>query len=88
MNKMDRALLELQQDQEDLYQCFQRNIETTNAIIATYADDDGPMGNVQVYLKSLYSKNIKSNYKQFQKLDTLITIFLLYYNEKFVNCLV
>jgi len=31
-----------------LYQCFQRNIETTNVIIATYADDDGPMGNVQV----------------------------------------
>ena len=57
MNKMDRSLLELQQEQEDLYQCFQRNIETTNVIIATYADDDGPMGNVQVIFNAL--KNIQ-----------------------------
>jgi len=48
MNKMDRALLELQLEQEDLYQTFQRIIENTNVIIATYADDEGPMGNVQV----------------------------------------
>jgi len=48
MNKMDRALLELQLEQEDLYQTFQRIIESTNVIIATYADDDGPMGMVQV----------------------------------------
>jgi len=48
MNKMDRALLELQLEQEDLYQTFQRIIESTNVIIATYADDEGPMGNVQV----------------------------------------
>jgi len=48
MNKMDRALLELQLEQEDLYQTFQRIIESTNVIIATYCDDDGPMGNVQV----------------------------------------
>ena len=48
MNKMDRALLELQMEQEDLYQTFQRIIESTNVIIATFADDDGPMGNVQV----------------------------------------
>ena len=48
MNKMDRALLELQLEMEDLYQTFQRIIETTNVIIATYADDDGPMGNIQV----------------------------------------
>lgn len=48
MNKMDRALLELQLEQEDLYQTFQRIIENTNVIIATYADDDGPMGNIQV----------------------------------------
>merc|ERR1712180_347339 len=48
MNKMDRALLELQLDQEDLYQTFQRVVENVNVIIATYADDDGPMGNVAV----------------------------------------
>lgn len=48
MNKMDRALLELQLDQEDLYQNFQRTVENVNVIIATYADDDGPMGIVRV----------------------------------------
>merc|ERR1711936_1396284 len=48
MNKMDRALLELQLEKEDLYQTFQRIIETTNVIIATYADEDGPMGNIMV----------------------------------------
>jgi len=48
MNKMDRALLELQLDQEDLYLTFQRVVENVNVIIATYADDDGPMGVVRV----------------------------------------
>merc|ERR1719447_1022875 len=48
MNKMDRALLELQLEMEDLYQTFQRIIETTNVIIATYCDEDGPMGNIMV----------------------------------------
>merc|ERR1712200_155439 len=41
MNKMDRALLELQLAPEELYQTF-------NVIVATYSDEDGPMGNVQV----------------------------------------
>jgi elongation factor 2 len=48
MNKMDRALLELQLEQEDLYQTFQRIVESINVIIATYADEDGPMGNIMV----------------------------------------
>jgi len=48
MNKMDRALLELQLEQEDLFQTFQRVVENVNVIIATYADDDGPMGIVRV----------------------------------------
>eukprot|EP01147_Barroeca_monosierra_P008047 gene8050-752_t len=48
MNKMDRALLELQLEQEDLYQTFQRIVESVNVIIATYGDDDGPMGPIQV----------------------------------------
>jgi len=48
MNKMDRALLELQLDPEDLFQTFQRIVENVNVIIATYADDSGPMGIVRV----------------------------------------
>jgi len=48
MNKMDRALLELQLAQEDLYQTFQRIVESINVIVATYADEEGPMGNIQV----------------------------------------
>jgi len=48
MNKMDRALLELQLGQEELYQTFQRIVENVNVIVATYCDDDGPMGVVRV----------------------------------------
>lgn len=44
MNKMDRALLELQLEAEELYQTFQRIVENVNVIIATYNDDGGPMG--------------------------------------------
>ena len=50
MNKMDRALLELQLEQEDLYQTFQRIVESLNVIVATYADEEGPMGNIMVYI--------------------------------------
>ena len=49
MNKMDRALLELQLAQEELYQTFQRIVENVNVIIATYSDDSGPMGEVSVF---------------------------------------
>lgn len=48
MNKMDRALLELQLEMEDLYQTFARIVESTNVIVATYGDDDGPMGVITV----------------------------------------
>lgn len=48
MNKMDRALLELQLEPEDLYQTFQRIVENVNVIISTYGDENGPMGNVMV----------------------------------------
>ncbi|VDP16999.1 unnamed protein product [Soboliphyme baturini] len=48
MNKMDRALLELQLQSEELYQTFQRIVENINVIIATYGDETGPMGNIQV----------------------------------------
>ncbi|XP_060603483.1 elongation factor 2-like [Ruditapes philippinarum] len=48
MNKMDLALLTLQVDQEELYQIFQRAIENTNVIIATYESGDSPMGVIAV----------------------------------------
>merc|ERR1711922_79192 len=48
MNKMDRALLELQLEAEELYLTFQRIVESVNVIVATYADDDGPMGMIHV----------------------------------------
>ncbi|KAH8039698.1 hypothetical protein HPB51_008291 [Rhipicephalus microplus] len=48
MNKMDLALLTLQLQPEDLYQTFQRTVENTNVIIATYGDETGPMGDIKV----------------------------------------
>lgn len=49
MNKMDRALLELQLDPEELFQTFQRIVENVNVIISTYGEDEGgPMGNIMV----------------------------------------
>ena len=47
INKVDRALLELQVEKEDLYQSFSRTIESVNVIIATYFDK--VLGDVQVY---------------------------------------
>lgn len=47
VNKLDRAFLELQLDQETAYQTFSRTIETANVIIATYEDE--LLGDVQVY---------------------------------------
>ncbi|XP_053702556.1 elongation factor 2 [Synchiropus splendidus] len=48
MNKMDRALLELQLEPDALYTTFQRIIEDINVIICTYGDEDGPMGKVSI----------------------------------------
>ncbi|KAH7105778.1 eukaryotic translation elongation factor 2 [Auriculariales sp. MPI-PUGE-AT-0066] len=47
INKVDRALLELQVAKEELYQSFQRTIESVNVIISTY--HDAALGDVQVY---------------------------------------
>ena len=58
MNKMDRALLELQLDEEALYKTFERIVENINVIIATYNDEDGPMGNIQVNSLRKISKKI------------------------------
>ncbi|XP_061652436.1 elongation factor 2b [Phyllopteryx taeniolatus] len=49
MNKMDRALLELQLETEELFRTFQRIIENINVIISTYGEDEGgPMGNILI----------------------------------------
>lgn len=47
VNKVDRALLELQITKEDLYQTFCRTIESVNVVISTYTDP--VLGDVQVY---------------------------------------
>jgi elongation factor 2 len=47
INKVDRALLELQVSKEDLYQSFLRTIESVNVIISTYFDK--ALGDVQVW---------------------------------------
>lgn len=47
INKVDRALLELQVEKEDLYQSFSRTIESVNVVISTYFDKT--LGDVQVY---------------------------------------
>ncbi len=47
VNKMDRALLELQLEQEEAYQSFAKTIESANVIISTYHDE--ALGDVQVY---------------------------------------
>lgn len=40
LNKMDRALLELQLDQETLYDTFRKIVESVNAIITIYCEED------------------------------------------------
>ncbi|GJV68584.1 elongation factor 2 [Tanacetum coccineum] len=47
VNKMDRCFLELQVDGEEAYQTFQRVIENSNVIMATY--EDPLLGDVMVY---------------------------------------
>lgn len=46
INKVDRALLELQTDKESLYQSFVRSVENINVIVATYSDS--ALGDIQV----------------------------------------
>ncbi|RYP54843.1 hypothetical protein DL768_000407 [Monosporascus sp. mg162] len=47
INKVDRALLELQVSKEDLYQSFSRTVESVNVVISTYLDKT--LGDLQVY---------------------------------------
>lgn len=44
INKIDRAILELQVDGEAMYQNYLRVIENVNVIIATYEDESSGMG--------------------------------------------
>jgi elongation factor 2 len=46
VNKVDRAILELQLPGEELYQAFSRSIESVNVIVAMYNDE--ALGDVQV----------------------------------------
>jgi len=53
LNKMDLAMSAQQLKPEEMYQCFQRVIESVNVIIATYGGGDeksatNPLGNIQV----------------------------------------
>lgn len=49
MNKMDRALLELQLQPQELYQTFQCIMDNVNVIISTYGKSESrPMGNIMV----------------------------------------
>ena len=45
---MERALIELHDKQEDLYQMFRRIVENANVIVGTYTEKDGPMGPIKV----------------------------------------
>ena len=48
MNKMDLSILTLQLGKEELYQALSRIVESANVIIATYSEEDGPMGDITV----------------------------------------
>jgi elongation factor 2 len=47
INKLDRALLELQLEPEEMYQTFSKAIESANVVISTYQDES--LGDPQVY---------------------------------------
>jgi len=47
VNKLDRAILELQLDAEEAFQSFQRTIGSVNVVVATYNDE--ALGDVQCY---------------------------------------
>jgi len=46
MNKVDRCILEMQMEPEDMYSRFRKSMEDVNVIIATYNDD--ALGDIQV----------------------------------------
>jgi elongation factor 2 len=48
VNKIDRCILELDSDPEQIYQTFSKSIDNVNVVIATYTNPEGPMGNIEV----------------------------------------
>lgn len=48
INKIDRSLLELNDEPEDMYLQYSKAIDMVNVIIATYTDEQGPMGDITV----------------------------------------
>jgi len=46
MNKVDRCILEMQMEPEDMYSRFRKSMEDVNVIISTYNDDS--LGDIQV----------------------------------------
>lgn len=76
MNKMDRALLELQLEPDELFQTFQRIVENVNVIISTYGEGEhGPMGNIMVKIQfNLHLSNVCSH--QFRFAILLLGTFL------------
>eukprot|EP01133_Synstelium_polycarpum_P006811 gene6811-7916_t len=49
VNKVDRLLLELQSDADDMYELFRRVIESTNAVIASVGiEDESAMGSIEL----------------------------------------
>lgn len=72
MNKMDRALLELQLQTDELYSTFQRIVENVNVIISTYGEDEGgPMGNIMV------RERLKQRYFTCLKIKILLIFFFI-----------
>jgi len=48
INKIDRCLLEVNAEPEDMYHTFCKSIDNVNVIISTYTDAEGPMGDLKV----------------------------------------
>ena len=48
INKMDRAVFEVQLTNEEIYQSLSRTIENTNVILSTYGGEAGVMGDIMV----------------------------------------
>lgn len=78
MNKMDRALLELQLDPEELFKTFQRIVENVNVIISTYGETEGgPMGEIQVCQLCSMSSISRLYSVLFSDVKTIVTISAL-----------
>ena len=48
MNKLDRCILEKQMMPEELYVSLRSTVERVNAIVATFVEEDSPMGDLTV----------------------------------------